>query len=326
MLRLVDQWVWDFWFVQRSRERHVFYLQAPRSLGDPSLRHNHATIGHAVSNGRNSWRVLPDAVHPGPAGSWDDLATWTGSAIGHEGRWYMLYTGVSQEEGARVQRIGLTISEDLLNWHKYPGNPVLEADPQWYEVLAHGRQPYQAWRDPWLFRYQQDGQFHVLVTARSRLGDLDGAGVVGHARSANLVDWDVLGPVTKPGEFAQLEVPQLVQTGHGYLILFSSHSEDHSRARLDRLGSGGRGGTFTLWAEDLYGPWVASDSPLEVPGASGAGAPYAGKLIEGDGGQWEFIASGGDDDRNFLGELIGPFPATCALDGTLSVSFTNGVP
>ena len=47
--RLPDKWVWDFWLVRRGGEHHLFYLQAPRALGNPALRHHNATIGHAVS-------------------------------------------------------------------------------------------------------------------------------------------------------------------------------------------------------------------------------------------------------------------------------------
>ena len=78
-LRLPDKWVWDFWLARSDGEHHIFYLQAPRSLESPPRRHHHASIGHAVSRDLATWRVLPDALHPGPAGSWDDLATWTGS-------------------------------------------------------------------------------------------------------------------------------------------------------------------------------------------------------------------------------------------------------
>ena len=66
------------------------------------------------------WRVLPDALRPGPSGSWDDLATWTGSVIEHDGRWHMLYTGISRSERGLIQRIGLAVSEDLTHSTKHP--------------------------------------------------------------------------------------------------------------------------------------------------------------------------------------------------------------
>ena len=47
--RLPDKWVWDFWFARQDGQHHIFYLQAPRALGDPGRRHHNATIGHAVS-------------------------------------------------------------------------------------------------------------------------------------------------------------------------------------------------------------------------------------------------------------------------------------
>ena len=78
-LRLPDKWVWDFWLARERDRHHVFFLQAPRSLGDAELRHRNASVGHAVSSDLRSWTVLPDAIRPGPAGAWDDVATWTGS-------------------------------------------------------------------------------------------------------------------------------------------------------------------------------------------------------------------------------------------------------
>jgi hypothetical protein len=79
--------------------------------------------------------VLPDALRPGPPGAWDDLATWTGSVIEHDGRWHMLYTGISRAERGLIQRIGLAVSDDLTAWRKHPANPVLQADGRWYELL-----------------------------------------------------------------------------------------------------------------------------------------------------------------------------------------------
>src|SRR5215213_10289021 len=105
-LRLAERWLWDFWFAQEGGDVHVFYLQAPRSLGDQELRHHSATIGHAVSRDLRVWRVLPDALGPGDPGAFDDLATWTGSVLRHRGRWHLFYTGVARAEDGRVQRVG----------------------------------------------------------------------------------------------------------------------------------------------------------------------------------------------------------------------------
>lgn len=318
-LRLPGTWIWDFWLARDRDQHHVFYLQAPRSLGDPALRHHHATIGHAVSADLRSWRVLPDALHPGPPGSWDDLATWTGSTIGHRGRWYMLYTGVSRAEQGLVQRIGLAESDDLVHWHKHPGNPVIEADPRWYEQLDLGRWRDQSWRDPWLLSNPEDGLFHVLITARSRSGPPGGAGVVGHARSPDLVDWEVLPPLTAPGLFAQAEVPQLVQLNGRYQLLVSCLAEDHQPVPLDGPGVPGQTGTFAFSASNLLGPYTFAGGPIAAPDGP-LGPLYAGKLVQEAGdGPWYFMAFRGDGDRSFLGELTDPIPVRHDQNGRIII-------
>jgi beta-fructofuranosidase len=317
-LRLPDKWIWDFWLVRDGDEYHIFYLQAPRALGEPLLRHRNASIGHAVSSDLRSWRVLPDALQPGPEGSWDDLATWTGSAIRHDGRWYMLYTGIGRADDGLVQRIGLAVSDDLVRWEKHLMNPVLRADPRWYDLLDRRRWRDESWRDPWLFRDDCDGVVHVLITARSREGSPDGAGVVAHARSLDLVEWEVLPPLTQPGEFAQVEAPQLVRMNGRYEILVSCLAEDHSRDRVERLGRGGTG-TFVYTSDELLGPYrydhgpIAQNSPL--------GTLYAGKLVELDAERWRFMAFRGDGDREFLGEITDPLPLRDDTDGRMVVAF-----
>ncbi len=134
-LRLSDKWLWDFWFAQDGSDYHIFYLQASRSLGKEELRHWNVSIGHAVSQDLRSWNILPDALHPGPAGSWDDYTTWTGSIIRHDSLWHLFYTGTNRAEKGLVQRIGLATSSDLMHWNRHPANPLITADPRWYEPL-----------------------------------------------------------------------------------------------------------------------------------------------------------------------------------------------
>lgn len=322
-LRLPDKWIWDFWLVRHGGRHHVFYLQAPRALGEPVLRHRNASVGHAVSADLTEWDVLPDALRPGPPGSWDDLAIWTGSAIEHDGRWSMLYTGVTRADGGLIQRIGLAISDDLVHWTKHAANPVLEADPRWYEQLDLTRWRDQSWRDPCVFRLPGDRFFHALITARSRTGSADGAGVLAHARSVDLTEWEVLPPVTVEGELAQVEVPQLVRLNGRYEILVSCLAEDHSSERRARLGVPGQTGTFILSADAPLGPYSPATGPVLAPDGP-LGPLYAGKLVETEPGDWRFLAFRGDGDRAFLGELTDPLPVRHQEDGGIVVEVPTG--
>ena len=65
MLRLDDSWVWDFWTADDGELYHLFFLHAPRALGNPDDRHYNASIGHAVSTDLHTWRRLDDALTRG---------------------------------------------------------------------------------------------------------------------------------------------------------------------------------------------------------------------------------------------------------------------
>jgi len=305
-LQLADRWLWDLWFAQDGADVHVFYLQAPRSLGDPELRHRHATIGHAVSRDLRGWRVLPDALGAGPPGDFDDLATWTGCVLRHGGRWELFYTGISRADDGAVQRIGRATSDDLVGWER--GGAVLEADPRWYDP--------EAWRDPWV-EAGDDGRFTMLLCARANHGPADGRGVIGHATSADLRSWEVGPPLTEPGEFSQLEVPQLVHLGGAWRIVFCAAEADHSAARLARPGVEAQTGTHYVTARSRLGPYALDRDDFLVTGL------YAGRVLEHDGRWWLLGWLPHDDRGGFGGVLSDPLPLAVAADGSLVIRWDH---
>ncbi len=187
MLTLPDAWAWDFWLADDGERFHLFYLNAPRDLGDPELRHRAAGVGHAVSTDLRTWELLPEALTAGEPGGPDDLAIWTGCVVrpGPDDPWHMFYTGTTDVGGELVQSTCLATSPDLGTWTREPGNPVLRADPRWYEVLGESW-PGEHWRDPWVYRDPGGDGWHMLVTARARTGPDDDRGVVGAAWSPDL--------------------------------------------------------------------------------------------------------------------------------------------
>ncbi len=311
-LRLPDHWIWDFWTVTRGDDVHAFYLHAPRSLGDADLRHWNVTIGHAVSSDLAHWEILPDALAPGAPGTFDDRSTWTGSIIGDDGDWTMLYTGTSSAEEGLVQRVGRATSADLLTWERHP-QPVLEADPRWYETLDRDAWHDQAWRDPWVFRVPGDDAVHAYVTARAREGDPRGRGVIGHARSHDLVDWEVLPPVTEPMGFGQMEVPQVVEAGGRFHLLFSSDPG----TRSDALGLRGSG-TYCLSGPTPFGPF--EPGTLTELDAGADHVTYAGRVVPHGGALWFLAWIGHRDAGAFVGELARPRAVTVGVDGALALA------
>ena len=300
---LPDHWVWDFWLADDGERYHMFFLHAPHSLGDPELRHRNAHIGHAASIDLVNWTWLGEALGPGPAGSFDETATWTGSVVrGPDGLWRMFYTGSSFPSASaitNIETIGVAVSTDLSHWSKRPG-PVLRADPRWYETLGTSSWPEEAWRDPWVFRDAGGEGWHMLITARAGQGDDAGRGVVGHAVSPDLERWDVRPPLSSPqAGFGHLEVPQLVEIDGHHLLVFCCN-----KARLANGRIHGDGGIWVAPANGPVGPFVAEAAYLLVDERF-----YAGRLVQDRAGQWQLLAFlNATRGGVFSGSISNPMP------------------
>ncbi len=304
MLKLKDKWVWDFWLYQEDDQHHIFFLQAPKSLGDERHRHFNATIGHAKSYDLINWDMLPDALKPGEVGAWDDKATWTGCTFKKGDTYYLFYTGVNDAEKGLVQRVGVATSKDLIGWKKHAGNPIIEADPQWYELLDLGAWHDHAWRDPWVFEYQ--GQFHAFITARVKHGVADARGVIAHAVSDDLLNWKVKAPVSEPGNFGQLEVPQLIEVNLKHYLLFSTDKFTHAQALLERTQKPPVAGFACYQGESPLGPFTHTDDPWLFSDEDGS--LYSGKFIDASESGWRLMAfKNYGSDGEFMGYIPDPF-------------------
>ncbi|MEJ2596828.1 MAG: hypothetical protein P8Z00_00770 [Anaerolineales bacterium] len=319
MLRLPDKWVWDFWLARQGQNYHIYYLQAPRSLGDPELRHWNVSIGHAVSQDLCNWRILPDALKPDTAsGTWDNYTTWTGSVIQHDGLWYLFYTGTNREERGRIQRIGLATSKDLINWRKHPQNPLITTSTSWYETFGGSSWREQAWRDPWVFQHPGDGRFYAFITARSKHGSSDGRGVIAGACSDDLVHWEVMPPVTESGDYGHMEVSQCIEIGGRYYLLYCVTQEVFSGFKRKRTGSPALTGTYYLLADQPLGPF-RFDTEKKLR-ADASGSTYAGKIVKGPQGGWLFLYTCNYTPQGeFLGEIGDPMHVKVDETGGLTL-------
>jgi beta-fructofuranosidase len=319
---LTDHWVWDFWHVDDGDTHHLFYLHAPKLLGDPELRHRNARIGHATSTDLQHWENHGEVLRPGVPGTFDCTATWTGSIVRSDsGLWNMFYTGsrfLSPDTAANVETVGRAVSQDLSTWTKYPLE--VSADPRWYETLSDGTWHEEAWRDPWIHRDNQ-GLWHMLITARASRGTGRDRGIIGHATSANLEHWTVQPPLSEPGAgFAHLEVLQLVTIDSKPVLLFSCDTK-HLAGKREKPG--GRGG---IWAVALDSDTL--DRPIDMSSASRLTDEdlYAGRAVQTRTGQWVLLAfENVHRDGTFASGISNPMPLRWSLDETLELSSTPAI-
>lgn len=302
-LFLDDFLVWDFWLAPRldaGEPFHCYFLQAPRSLPDPEMRHDQARIGHATSFNLIDWDYHGLILPLGEPGEWDDWTQWTGSVTRHEGTNYLFYTGRSKSEPVNVQRIGLAVSDDLFHWRKAAQNPVVEAVSPWYEAPAADGSNRSDCRDPWIVRY--DGRWLMYFTASAEGQPSDRYGVVGLATSDDLLHWTPGPPVAAPGLFGEIEVPQVFSLGNRWAMLFCTAKH----ANIDGQQATWVGSHYLL-ADSPYGPFELAPEPLLL--ADDGGSTYAARVIL-DPWLGTFIMAFRryDDDGRFVGALIDPIP------------------
>ena len=210
-----------------------------------------------------------------------------------------------------MQTIGAATSADLMEWTKVSSEPMVSADARWYEKLDKAIWHDEAWRDPWVFRFENDpSTWHMLVTARANHGEPATRGVLGHATSIDLLNWDVQPPLSSPGQgFGQLEVFQFEIVDGVPVLVFCCGWRELSAERLAEFGQ--RDATYSVAVRaDLtqidFNKAKAFEDPLV----------YAARIVKGRDG-WYLIGFVNEVDGQFVGELCDPVPVTATVEAGL---------
>ena len=304
-----EDWLWDSWYCLDGDTYHAFHLTAPKSLVNPDFRHHNSRVGHSFSKDLVTWEALPDALLPAQANRFDNKAIWTGSILKHDGLWHMFYTGIDKRTGGAIQRIGHAVSTDLVRWDRVSTEPILEADSRWYSTMSSG-EPDEPFRDPWVFK--REDTWHMLVTARSNVGEPRTRGVIGHATSTDMLKWTVQPPLSAPGhDFGQQEVYQYAEVDGVPILLFCCGWRELSAERQKQMGKLDATYSLAITADFKDVDFSKAKPFLHNP-------VYAGRLIQGTDGRWNLIGFENIVDGEFVGRLSDPIPVTAtASDGLI---------
>ncbi|ASF41054.1 sucrose-6-phosphate hydrolase [Halobacillus halophilus] len=190
-------------FVQWKGTYHLFYQWMPFDTG-----HGAKFWGHYTSKDFVNW--VHEDIALTPSDWYDKNGVYSGSAVSHNDRLYLFYTGnVKDEEGNREAYQCLAVSDDGVNFEK---QGVIAELPEGY--TAHFRDP-KVWKN--------GEHWYMVIGAQSK--DLQGKAVL--FQSENLYDWKHLGPVTGSlennlDEFGFMwECPDIFELGDQDILMVS---------------------------------------------------------------------------------------------------------
>lgn len=312
-LRLPDDWVWDSWIADDGELYHLYFLKAPRALGDAGLRHSNATIGHATSSDLSTWTYLGESLAPA-LGGWDDLATWTGSVVrADDGGWRMFYTAISTSgHGLKDQRIFVAESDDLHTWHRRSREPVVRVDRRWYQTLDQDPEASDTWRDPFVFRDPGGDGWHMFLTARVSGARYNDDSVLAYARSSDLRTWELGPPASAAGSgFGEVEVAQVRCIDGQWVLVFTCHPQ---RQAPERIAAHGEFCTWSVLGDSALGPWdVAAARPFEAEPDL-----FAAPLVQDRSGRWSLVGFRNLEPKGTLAfDILDPI-AVEVRDGALA--------
>lgn len=204
--------------------------------------------GHAVSDDLINWEHLPVAL--APSESYDDHergGCFSGSAIEHDGKLHLLYTGVANHGEGFVQTQCLAVSSDGVLFEKHEGNPVVTA-PEGYD--------HASFRDPKVWKH--DSAFYFICGAKK-----DNLAQALLFRSQDLIHWEFINVLHESrGELGYMwECPDIFPLGDKYVLMFSPMGM-HERTTVYFVGdldyATGRFHPITTgeidWGYDYYAP------------------------------------------------------------------------
>ncbi len=292
-LRPPDGWVGDVIPFAKDDRVYIFFLNDRR---DPSKAGTSWDL--YTTKDFASYEYHGVSLPHGRAAD-QDLNAYTGSVVESDGIAHVFYTGVNPEYLARgtgepAQVVMHATSVDgMQTWTKH------------FDHSFGAAAGYKAsdWRDPFVFRPDPNGPWHMLLAARSDSGPARRDGLIAQCVSDDLVSWKVVDPFWSPHLYITHECPEVFSIGEWWYLVYSEFSERFAtRYRMSR---------------SPFGPWT-----VPVQDSIDGRAFYAAKSVEHRGARyfagWIPTREGDTDDGpwQWAGDLA-VHEAVQSSDGTL---------
>lgn len=182
--------------------------------------------GHARSKDLVHWETLPIALTPGDKEDQDGC--FSGSAVVHDGKMYLIYTGHHYygdgDPDHFWQNQNLAISSDGIHFEKYSQNPIIAKAPS--DNTEHFRDP-KVWYN--------NGSWYMILGSQGK----EQLGRVLLYKSLNLTDWDFVGQIAQSNgagtEGYMWECPDFFRLSDNDFLLMSPQGIKEKNGRFKNL-------------------------------------------------------------------------------------------
>ena len=307
---------WDNWFAKEGNVYHAFYLEQASCAKEP-LDRSH--VGHASSTDLIHW-TNHGPVLVAEKNTWNDRHIATGSAVKHDGKWWMVFTGY----GTKTNGVGIAVSDDLMTWKKVGNGPVAPLGEHFDAVWEGKPLKWFGIADPYIYPEPVDSWFYMIINAGVVDAPIGLRGCIASMRSRDLKTWEPVGILSWPQWFERMETPQLWQRdGRWYLYFGGAHDAGlppekfvkEAEALTSRKVPARQPfrGNYVFMSDRFEGPYVPSSKCwLDMRG-------YIIKVIPGPDGKDVLIIT---QDR----KISRPYPVTYAPGGSLVIGKPLGTP
>ncbi len=251
-------WFGDPMPVWHDGEYHIYFNKPFRDSDKPQGDYR-GGWGHIGTRDFITYTEYPDAFGYEDSERRKNIGcpTNSGCVMWGGGEWHAYYVGF--HPGTDRLACRHAVSDDGISF-RYVGE-VFERLPDWYRIDMN-------FRDPAVFRSEDDGLWHMVFCARAD-NPFDGpnhySGIVGHAVSRDLYKWDCLEPLEVRGVAGQMECPEVFfDPASGRWVLIYYYHETRIRTAASLEGPWERGKTLAPANFDFMAGRSMSDGERHI--------------------------------------------------------------
>ena len=174
----------DYWFIKEEDTYHAYYLEFQSHEGYIEDQ----SIAHLTSTDFKNWEYHGTVLEGFVEGGWPDRHLATGSVVKHDGRYYMMYTGHTENENRLG--MGMAVSDDLYHWERIGEGPQIPATVDYDATYKGEAHSCRILADPYMYPEAIDGWYYAYINSWTMDLPKNERGCQLMFRSKDLINWE----------------------------------------------------------------------------------------------------------------------------------------